>query len=73
MGNEDLVIDWMNKGRELTLKELTLKEYLFICVSGCGDFKLSEMKASKESEDPTIVCPKCGCCTWYISPKKDGA
>ena len=45
-------------------------KHLFICVNGCGDFKLTDMKPSKVPDDPTIVCPKCGCCQWYITPIK---
>ncbi|MFW9971720.1 MAG: hypothetical protein ACFFDF_16125 [Candidatus Odinarchaeota archaeon] len=45
-------------------------EYLFICVAGCGDYKLEDMKPCKDPTDPTIVCPRCGCCQWYIVPNK---
>ncbi len=46
-------------------------KYLFICVAGCGDVRLVDMKPCKDPLDPTIVCPKCGNCTWYITPKKE--
>jgi hypothetical protein len=48
-----------------------LKRHLFICVNGCGDSKLNEMKPARDPEDPTIVCPKCGRCMWYIVPPKN--
>ena len=42
-------------------------EILYICVGGCGDFKLSEMKVHT---DGTLICPNCGNCQWYLTPKE---
>jgi hypothetical protein len=50
-------------------KQIEFRMPLFICVHGCGDIKLKEMKNASDPEDPTLVCPKCGRCTWYITPK----
>ena len=50
---------------------MKIKNYLFICVNGCGDIKLVDMKSSKIKDDPTVVCPKCGYCLWYITPTKE--
>ncbi|MBA7467110.1 hypothetical protein ES707_02306 [subsurface metagenome] len=45
-------------------------EYLFICVNGCGGFKPEAMNIAYRHYDPTLVCPNCGRCEWYIEPKK---
>ena len=50
-------------------KQNEFRRPLFICVHGCGAIKLKEMKNASDPEDPTLVCPKCGRCTWYITPK----
>ena len=42
---------------------------LFICVAGCGDFKIKEMKIASDPEDLTLICPRCGRCMWYITTK----
>jgi hypothetical protein len=47
------------------------KEVKFVCGSGCGVFIINEMKNAKSSEDPTLVCPKCGSCSWFITSIKE--
>ena len=44
--------------------------YLFLCSMGmCGDIKLKDMKHTRNpEEDPSLVCPHCGGCEWYIVP-----
>lgn len=44
------------------------EKYLFLCAYGCGDIDLEDMKHCKDPEDPTLVCPKCGKCGWFITP-----
>jgi len=53
------------------LEHFISEKYTFICVAGCGDSKLGDMKTCKDPIDPTIVCPQCGNCTWYIAPHKE--
>jgi len=43
------------------------KKYKFVCGGGCGNFKINEMKKAKSPDDPTLVCPKCGSCSWFIT------
>ena len=52
-------------------KKMSEIDYDFICVDGCGDTPLNKMKHCKDPEDPTLVCPRCGNCKWYIVPKKE--
>jgi hypothetical protein len=44
------------------------KNLLYICSKGCGDFTADKMKEAANPEDPTLVCPKCGSCEWYLAP-----
>lgn len=53
------------------LKALINEKYTFLCTMMCGEIKLEDMKPCKDPKDPTIVCPVCGNCTWYIVPKKE--
>lgn len=46
-------------------------EYTFICKAGCGDFPLKAMRNCRDPEDPTLVCPECGCCQWHIVPPRN--
>lgn len=45
----------------------TSNNILYICVGGCGDFKLTEMKVHT---DGTLICPNCGNCQWYLAPEE---
>jgi len=42
----------------------------FVCGGGCGNFTINEMKRAKSLDDPTLVCPKCGGCGWFITSIK---
>lgn len=50
-------------------KQIEFRRPLFICVYGCGAFKLEEMNIAYRRYDPTLVCPICGRCEWFITPK----
>jgi predicted RNA-binding Zn-ribbon protein involved in translation (DUF1610 family) len=39
----------------------------FVCSKMCGNFTLEEMKQAR-GDDPTLVCPRCGTCEWYLTP-----
>ena len=68
----ELCSDCADGKKRCTLKNLEdKKEDLFICVGGCGEYSLEDMKPSSDPEDPSVVCPKCGCESFYIIPKKN--
>lgn len=37
----------------------------------CGEVRVIDMKQAIDPDDTTLVCPKCGNCTWYIEPYND--
>jgi len=47
---------------------------IYLCVHGCGEFKVSEMYQDKEAladDDKSLYCPECHNCEWYIIPEEE--